>query len=208
MRSLRDNRRKPMAVDRPADDDPEEISRSRREKQHEHGRLPADGMSAETEIAEPRTRAEYYQALRAAVDQQVLAVHAESTSADTSPRSAWNNADALTRPPLEALRMPPERAIHILYGDATGGGHRYGTSTPCKTEFPASWDDDRIVNAITFVARSPENVHQQWNQRWKARGEFDNVRITVIIEPDGTIWTAWPEEGSPGVVRNPEAGAP
>jgi hypothetical protein len=63
-------------------------------------------------------------------------------------------------------------------------------------------------DAITFAARSPETVHQQWEQRWKARGEFDNVRTTVIIEPDGTIWTAWREEGSPGVVRNPEAGAP
>lgn len=197
-----------MTVDRPADDAPEEISGSRREKQHEHDRLPADGMSGGTEIADPRTRADYYQALRAAVDQQARAVQAESTSADGSPRSAWNNADALTRPPLDALRMPPERAIHILYGDATGGGHRYGTGTPGKTEFPASWDDDRIVLATTFVASSPENVHQQWNQRWNARGEFDNVRITVIIEPDGTIWTAWPEEGSPGVVRNPEAGAP
>ena len=196
-----------MAVDRPADGDPEEISDRSREKQHEHGRLPADGMSAETEIAEPRTRAEYYQALRAVVDLQARAVHAESTSAD-SPRSAWDNADALTRPPLDALRIPPERAIHILDGDATGGGHRYGTGTPGKTEFPANWDDDRILNAITFAARSPETVHQQWNQRWKARGEFDNVRTTVIIEPDGTIWTAWPEEGSPGVVRNPEAGAP
>jgi hypothetical protein len=206
MHTVRGIRRKPMAVDRPADDDPEEISDRSREKQHEHGRQPPDGMSAETEIAEPRTRAEYYQALRAVVDLQAGAVHAESTAAD-SPRSAWDNADALTRPPLDALRMPPERAIHILDGDATGGGHRYGTGTPGKTEFPANWDDDRILNAITFAARSPENVHQQWNQRWNARGEFDNVRTTVIIEPDGTIWTAWPEEGSPGVVRNPEAGA-
>jgi hypothetical protein len=40
------------------------------------------------------------------------------------------------------------------------------------------------------VAHSPEDVHQQWNQRWKARGERDNVLIDVIIEPDGTIWTA------------------
>jgi Bacterial EndoU nuclease len=197
-----------MAADRPADDDPEQISGSLRENRHEHGRHIADGVSAGAEIADPRTRAESYQALRAAVDQQACAIDAESTSADTSPRSAWDNADALTRPPLDAIRIPQDQAIHILDGDATGGGHRYGTGTPGKTEFPASWDDDKILNAITFVACYPENVHQQWNQRWKARGEFDNVRTTVIIEPDGTIWTAWPEEGSPGVVRNPEAGAP
>jgi Bacterial EndoU nuclease len=206
MHCVRGIRRK-LAVDRPAEDDSGEISVSHPEKQHEHGRLPADGMTAEREIAEPRTRAEYYQALRAVVDPQPPAIRAESTSADSSPRSAWDNADALTRPPLDALRIPPGRAIHILDGDATGGGHRYGTGTSGKTEFPASWDDDRFLNAITFVGRSPETVHQQWNQRWKARGEFDNVRTTVIIEPDGTIWAAWPDEGSPGVVRNPEAGA-
>jgi len=197
-----------MAVDRSADDDPDEISHSRPEKQNEQDRLPADGMSAETEIAEPRTQVEYYHALRAAVDRRVPSGHAESTSADTSPRSAWENADAQTRPPLDAFRLLPERVIHILSGDATGGGHRSGTGTPGKTEFPPSWDDDRIVNAINFVARTPENVRQQWNQRWKARGEFDNVGITVIIEPNGTIWTAWPDEGNPGVIRNPEAGAP
>lgn len=197
-----------MTVDRPASDDLEEVSDNRREKQHEHGRQPADGMSTETEISEPRTRAEYYQALRTAVDQEARAFRAESTSVDISPRSAWDTADALTRPPLDALRMTPERVVHILDGDATGGGHRFGSGISGKTEFPASWDDDRILNAITFVALSPESVHQQWNQRWKARGEFESVRTTVIIEPDGTIWTAWPEEGSPGVVRNPEAGAP
>jgi len=92
-----------MAVDRPADHDLEEISGSLREKQHEHGRQPADGVPAGAGIAEPRTRAEYYQALRAAVNQQERASDAASASADTSPRSAWDNADPLTRPPLASI---------------------------------------------------------------------------------------------------------
>jgi hypothetical protein len=29
----------------------------------------------------------------------------------------------------------------------------------------------------------------------------------VIINPDGAIWTAWPQAGSPGVVRNPKESA-
>ena len=189
-----------MRIDRPAEDDiPRAGPQSR----------AADTLSAAGH--EPSDRVACAVKYRAAVDaanrDHRAAIDAESASADTSPRSAWENADTLTRPPVDALRMPPERAIHILDGDATGGGHRYGTGIPGKTEFPASWDDDKILDAVTLVARSPENVHQQWNQRWKARGEFDNVRTTVIIEPDGTIWTAWPEEGSPGVIRNPEAGA-
>jgi len=181
-----------MPVDRPSGDDLERITDSR-ERPPKHGPSHADGAGPGPEIVETRTRAEYYHALRAAVDQ---------------PRSAWDDIAAATRPPLDALRVPVERATHILDGDATGGGHRPGTGAPGKTEFPAHWDDDTILNAITAVAHSPHDVHRQWNQRWKARGEFDNVLISVIVEADGRIWTAWPEEGGPGVARNPKAGAP
>jgi len=154
-------------------------------------------------IAEPRTRAEYYQALRAAVNQQERASDAASASADTSPRSAWDNADPLTRPPLDALRMSPERAVHILDGDATGGGHRYGTGSPGKTEFPASWDENKITDSILSVARSPDSAILQRNGRWKAEGVRDEVMLTVIITADGRIWSAYPLPGSPGVRQNP-----
>jgi hypothetical protein len=46
MHNVRGNRSKPMAVDRPADHDPEEVSGSLREKQHEVDRQPVDGMPA------------------------------------------------------------------------------------------------------------------------------------------------------------------
>ena len=192
-----------MAVDRPADDEPEEIGDSLRKDLPEDGREPVDGMSAGPEIAEPRTRAEYYQALRATVDQQARVIDGANASADSSPRSAWDNADALTRPPLEALRMQPERAIHILDGDATGGGHRYGTGIPGKTEFPAGWDDDKIIDSILSVARSPYSADLQRNGRWLAEGVRDGVAVAVVITPDGRIWSAYPLPGSPGVRQNP-----
>jgi hypothetical protein len=195
-----------MAVDGPLSDDLEEVGRSRQEKLPENGDSHADGAAAESEIAETRTPAEYYQDLRIAVEQQAHISNGTSESADTRRRSAWDDIAAATRPPLDALRVPPERVTHILDGDGTGGGHRHGTGSPGKTEFPANWDDDTILNATTAVAHSPEDVHRQWNQRWKARGQVDNVPITVIIQPDAAIWTAWPEEGGPGVVRNPKAG--
>jgi Bacterial EndoU nuclease len=197
------NRRRLMAVDRPTDDDPEETSGSLREKQHEQGKQPADGTSAWNEIAETRSPAEYYRALRAAVDQQARTCDSAGASADTSPRSAWDNADALTRPPLDALRMPPERVIHILDGDATGGGHRYGTGKPGKTEFPASWDDDKITESILSVARLPDSASLQRNGRWKVEGVHDEVKLAVIIMADGRIWSAYPLPGSPGVIQNP-----
>ena len=123
-------------------------------------------------------------------------------------RSGWDAVRAPGRPPLDALHIHAERAAHILDGDATGGGHRHGTGIPGKTEFPADWDDATIMDSIAAVARVPGSVHQQANGRWKARGEHGHVGITVIINPDGAIWTAWPQARGPGVVRNPKEAAP
>jgi Bacterial EndoU nuclease len=195
-----------MALDRPSADEFEEVGYGHREKPPELGQPDADSAGAEPEIVETRTPAEYYHALRAAVDGEAPASGRATEPADAQRRSAWEDVATATRPPLDALRIPPERATHILDGDQTGGGHRHGTGSPGKTEFPADWDDDTILDAITTVAHSPERVHRQWNQRWKALGEHDKVIVDVIIEPDGTVWTGWPEEGSPGVVRNPKAG--
>lgn len=197
VRGVLGNRRKPIAVDRPADDDPEEISGGIREQQHEYRCVAAGGVLAGTEITESRTRAEYYQALRAVTD--------AGASADTSRQSAWDRADALTRPPLDALRIPPERAIHILDGDATGGGHRYGVGVPGKTEFPANWDDAKIIDKILSVARAPDSANLQRNGRWLAEGVRDQIAIAVIITTDGRIWSAYPLPGSPGVRQNPRS---
>jgi len=100
-----------------------------------------------------------------------------------------------------------DRRTHILDGDQTGGGHRHGTGRPGKTEFPAGWGDDRIVDAILAVARNPdqEPERQDWNGRWQVSGQHDGVKIFAVVEPDGRIWTAWPEEDSPGVVKNAAA---
>ncbi len=128
--------------------------------------------------------------------------------ADEPERQTGNGWDAAgvaghpDRPAPESLRISPARRTHILDGDVTGGGHRHGTGHHGKTEFPADWDDGTIMENILDVARRPGSVHQQWNGRWKGRGEGDGVDVTTIINPDGSIWTAWPEEGGRGVIRN------
>jgi Bacterial EndoU nuclease len=193
-----------VAVDRTADDDPEEVSGGIREKWDVPANQPEQSRPARGDVGETRTRAEYYQALRAAVDEKEHAFDAARAPAGgRKTRSAWDIVDAATRPPLDALRLPPERAIHILDGDATGGGHRYGTGTPGKTEFPASWDEDKIVDDILSVARSPDSAGLQKNGRWKVEGVRDEVALTVVINADGRIWTAYPLPGSPGVRQNP-----
>ena len=144
-----------------------------------------------------------------AVDRRPDHPAARAELPDTPPaRSGWDAVDKRGRPPPDALHIDAKRAAHILDGDTTGGGHRHGTGVPGKTEFPADWDDAAIMDNIAAVARVPDSVHQQANGRWKARGQHGDVRITVIVNPDGAIWTAWPQAGSPGVVRNPKESAP
>ena len=101
---------------------------------------------------------------------------------------------------------------HPGYGADAGrvrpsGAAGTGTGRPGKAEFPASWDDERTIGYIMDVARHPD-TRPVWqpNHRWRLRGERDAVAVTVIVKPDGGIWAAWPEEGSPGVTRNPSGG--
>jgi hypothetical protein len=122
--------------------------------------------------------------------------HRDSPSATSTLDNAWTDDD---------VRLTPERRAHILDGDETGGGHRHGTGEPGKTEFPAEWDDDRIVDAVLTVARTPDEApeRQDWNERWSVTGTRDGVELVAIVESDGRVWTAWPGEGSPGVIKNP-----
>ena len=153
--------------------------------------------------AEPRSHEEYYEALRAADGRP-----AESAEPAEPADSGWDSVDAADRPPPEAIRVSDERRGHILDGDpdGNGGGHRHGTGKPGKTEFPASWDDEKIIANVLDVARRPDKppVHQEWNNRWVVRGRRDDVEIVVVMKTDGHIWTAWPPPGSPGVVKNPK----
>ena len=147
-------------------------------------------------------------ALPTAADQRAPGPDDRGPAPDTPRRSGWDALDTPDRPPPDALRLDADRAGHILDGDATGGGHRHGTGKSGKTEFPAGWDDATITGNIAAVAGDPDSVEQQPNGRWFLRGERDSVWIIVIVHPDGAIWTAWPEEDSPGVVRNPKEDAP
>jgi hypothetical protein len=102
------------------------------------------------------------------------------------------------------IRVTPGTRTHILEGDERGGGHRHGIGRPGRTEFPRDWDDHYIIDVVLGVAREPDRVpeRQNWNGRWRVSGKHDGVEIVAIVESDGLVWTAWPVEGSPGVVKN------
>jgi Bacterial EndoU nuclease len=179
-----------MALDRPDDD----FGRPEREVSD---RRPA---TARSDPAEWRSHEEYYEVLRVA--------DGKPAGDSRTDGSGWDAVDAADRPSPADMRVSPERTTHILDGDekGSGGGHRHGTGNPGKTEFPASWDDKKIIDTVVDVARRPDlpPKHQERNDRWVVRGTRDNVEVVVVIERDGRIWTSWPTPDSPGVVKNPK----
>jgi hypothetical protein len=232
-----------MALDRPLDDGARDAGQERHPPHRGSG---ADDASERARQAEPRTRAECYEALRAAdgsgqtdenhrqsvpgADRQADAGTERQADRGTerqadrgterqadrgtdtgTGRSGWDAVDAEyaeDRPTPDAIRVTPERVTHILDGDSTGGGHRHGTGKPGNTEFPADWGDDKIIETARSIAQKPDQrpVLQDRNNRWLCIGTRDSVEVSVIVLPDGEVRTAWPKEGSPGVVRNPRKG--
>jgi len=198
-----------MALDRYDDgaDGPTDV---KPEQHRRHGGSVGDAPAGRPEPAELRTRAECYEALRAADGRAVPGRDNHGVPDRTRPdRSGWDTVDPGKRPPLDAIRVTPERTAHILDGDSPGGGgHRHGTGKPGKTEFPASWNDEKIIDNILDVARKPDKppVRQDWNDTWLCSGTRANVEVSVVIARSGEIVTGWPEEGGPGVVRNPRRG--
>ncbi|GAA2978469.1 EndoU domain-containing protein [Actinokineospora diospyrosa] len=138
----------------------------------------------------------------------------------TPPPNQWDSATGLDDPPsLANINLTAMRLIHILDGDSdgVGGGHAPGTGIPGKSEFPERWDssdpadpglDDVVRAHVEDIARNPDHPpYQQDNGRWVARGTRDGVEIEVIIDPDGSIRTAYPISGN-GVTRNDANGDP
>ena len=92
------------------------------------------------------------------------------------------------------ITVTAARMVHILHGDATGGGHRHGSRDPTKTKFPQSWDDARIRTELLSVANDPTSVLSvQPNGKLRLEGVRGGIRIRVIVHPTTSeIVTAHP----------------
>lgn len=91
------------------------------------------------------------------------------------------------------LKVSAAARKHILNGDKTGGGHRFGANRG-KSEFPQDWADDDIIRAIEEVANDPAaSRHQGRRGRIIAIGVRNAVSVTVVINPaTGFIVTGFP----------------
>lgn len=107
------------------------------------------------------------------------------------------------------LVVSERAATHILYGDHRGGGHKHGVGQPCKSEFPANWNNQKIIEEVQAIAAN-DNLkwRRQDNGYWVTERTVDGIRVRVVQnkERDDVI-TAYPVN----VTRNPcpsRAGAP
>jgi hypothetical protein len=211
-----------MVFDR-ASEDADGPDEARPELHLHHGRTDRDAHPPQKEPPETRSRAECYDALRAAEggsDQGNESKHEDARAGDNQSerdgdyrseandapqgKSGWDAIDAEKRPALDSLRVTEDREKHILDGDDYGGGHRSGTGKPGKSEFPASWSDEKILSSLLDVASRPDQPpeHQIRKDRWLAQGTREDVVVVALVAGDGQLWSGWPESG-PGVVRNP-----
>lgn len=100
-----------------------------------------------------------------------------------------------------------QRTQHILFGDATGGGHLWPGALG-KTPFPPTWSEEQIMHNVSDLATDSTAT---WTQltgkagadftasgkpvRWAVEGVKDGVEIRVIVEPHGEgIVTAYPKK--------------
>jgi hypothetical protein len=143
------------------------------------------------------------------------AVRAASSPGGPPPSGEdnWRNAQppGERRPEPQDVTLSPEDRGHILTGDGQGGGgHRPGTRIPEKTEFPATWSDDRIARAAREGAQHPDKPpeYEDDTGNWRCEHtDADGVTTEVIVDADGRIVTAYPVAG-PGVTKNDENGDP
>ena len=124
-----------------------------------------------------------------------LAVGALLAGKFGAPPTATVQNDATTP------HLSPQRLTHILYGDQSGGGHLYGQNAPCKSEFPQSWDAQKIETIVTKTAANDNlNWQQGRNGNWVAEDTIDGLRIKIVLDDErDDIITAYPTN----VKRNP-----
>lgn len=94
-----------------------------------------------------------------------------------------------------APRLSQQRIQHILYGDHSGGGHKFGANIPCKSEFPSNWTDQDIIETVkTLAANDNAGWKKQNNGYYTAeQNTQDGTRVRIVLDREGDdIITAYP----------------
>lgn len=94
----------------------------------------------------------------------------------------------------EVSLISPDRRVHILYGDETGGGHKFGTGKPCKSEFPQHWNEETIIKEVELIAANDNlDWQEERNGYHVAEQKFGTVEVRVVKDRDNKkVITAYP----------------
>jgi hypothetical protein len=110
-----------------------------------------------------------------------------------------NNHAATTAQPAPANdnnpRLSQKRIQHILYGDQSGGGHKFGAGIPCKSEFPSYWTDQDIIDTVKALAANDNAGWEKQNNGYYTaeQNTQDGTRVRVVLDREGDdIITAYP----------------
>lgn len=96
--------------------------------------------------------------------------------------------------------VTPLRRQHILYGTKSGGGHKAGQGKPGESEFPASWDDEKIILTALAIANDATLPMRPSGRYWLKQGTADGIDVRVVLDRvHGELITAYPLN----VPRNP-----
>ena len=92
-----------------------------------------------------------------------------------------NKALQIGRLGMLATKLLGHRADHIF------NNHLFGAGQPGKTEFPARWDREKIVECVTDIVMDPASLHRRGNFGQDVIiGERDGVDIVVDMYPPGS----------------------
>lgn len=100
--------------------------------------------------------------------------------------------------------VTPARRTHILDGDATGGGHGPGRGISRKSEFPAEFTDDEIIDGAEAIANDPSRYSRgiiPTGGRYVClTGAIRGQQTRVVVDPvRKEVVTAYPL----GIAPNP-----
>lgn len=129
------------------------------------------------------------------------AVQNETVSTNTASNEVVATAKDAARLSKVNIVISDRASTHILYGDRSGGGHKFGTGKPCKSEFPEDWNDKKILDTIQNIA-SNDNVKwkQQDNGYHVTEKYVEDLKVRVVVgRQKKNVITAYPTN----VKRNP-----
>jgi len=103
--------------------------------------------------------------------------------------------------PAMPVIISDDRVQHILYGNGKSGGHLYGTGTPCKSEFPQEWNEDKVISVTRKIAANDNLDWERQDNGYYVSEAFEgDVRVRVVKGPKKQrVITAYPTN----VERNP-----